>query len=111
MKLLSLVLLLLLIGCGHNPKEKIVVSYILVPVECEKFNPISSIRTLPVKWVNSTDEAGNQTLGLRGDQYSNLSINSAEIIRYITEQSESINYYWKCIEDHNSIQLSEEGEP
>ena len=99
-----LFLLLFLVGCGHTPKETVLIEYVFVPVACESFNPITSIRALPVKWVLGVDKQGNYVLGLRGDQYSNLAINSAETLRYITEQNKAIVYYEKCIEDHNSTQ-------
>jgi hypothetical protein len=105
-----LILLLFLVGCGHTPDKEVVPSYIFVPVACEEFNPIAPIRALPVVWVKGISEQGNYVLGLRGDQYANLSINSAETLRYITEQNKAIVYYERCIEDHNSKQ-NEEGEP
>jgi hypothetical protein len=105
-----LFLLLFLVGCGHTPEEIVITSYVFVPVACEDFNPITPIRALPVKWVKGIDEQRNYVLGLRGDQYSNLAINSAETLRYITEQNKAIVYYKRCIEDHNSKQ-NEEGEP
>ncbi len=111
MKLYFLILLLFLVGCGHTPDKEVIVSHVFVKVVCENFNTIPSIKPLPVVWVKGVDEQGNYVLGLRGDQYSNLSINSAESLRYINEQNEAIGYYEKCIEDHNSTQLDEEGEP
>ena len=104
MKYLLLLSMLILIGCGHTPEEVIVEVPVFVPVVCEDFGTITPIRPLPVKFVIGVDEQGNNVLGLRGDQYSNLSINSAETLRYIKEQKQAIVYYKTCIVDHNTKQ-------
>ena len=102
MKLLSLsILLLFIVGCGHTPEKVPFPVPVFMPVVCEDYGYIPPVRTLPVVFVSGTDRAGFEILGLRGDQYSNLSINSTETIRYITEQKKAIGYYRKCITDHN----------
>lgn len=112
MKLLSLSILLFLVGCGHTPEQVVVSVPYYVPVVCEDFGHIAGIKPLPVVWVGGVDTDGNQVLGLRGDMYSNLSINSAETLRYIIEQKKAIDYYKKCVMDHNSEALqNEEGSP
>jgi hypothetical protein len=98
-------LLLLLVGCGSIPDPIFVP--VFTPVICEDYGHIRSIHPLPVIFVSGTDRQGNQILGLRGDQYSNLSLNSQETILYIKEQKKAISYYKSCIENHNSKQ--EEG--
>ena len=105
-----LFLLLFLVGCGHTPEPEIVTVFTYVDVVCLDSIPLEPIKPLSVVFVRSTDTEGNQTLGLRGDQYSNLSINSAEVLRYIKGQRATIIYYEKCIENHNSTQ-NEEGDP
>jgi hypothetical protein len=110
MKLYYLILLFL-VGCGHTPEKVVVEIPTFIPVVCQDFGTIASIRPLPVVFVGGTDTVGNQILGLRGDQYSNLAINSAETIRYIVEQKKAIGYYKKCISDHNETTLNEEGSP
>ena len=109
MKLFTLSILLFLVGCGHNPFKVVVEVPVFVDVVCLDFGQITPIRPLPVVFVVGEDAQGNKVLGLRGDQYSNLSINSAETFRYVSEQKKAIGYYKKCIEDHNSKQ--KEGEP
>ena len=111
MKLLYLSILLLLVSCGHTPEKKIVEVPVFIPVVCEDFGRIDPVRSLPVVYVQAKDSSGNQVLGLRGDQYSNLAIIIRDTLRYIGEQTKAIDYYKKCIEDHNSTTLNEEGEP
>lgn len=110
MKLLFGILTLFLFGCGHTIEREVIPFYLFANVTCEDFNHINGINPLPVIFVNGVDRQGNEVLGLRGDMYSNLSINSAETIRYIVEQKKAIEYYEKCIDDHNAIQ-NEEGQP
>lgn len=111
MKILIIPLLLLLSGCNWFVKETIVDNYVYVPVTCPEFIKPAPIITMPVQFVQAVDTEGNQVLGLRGDQYSNLAINSADTLRYIIEQKSAISYYRGCIENHNSVRLNEEGEP
>jgi hypothetical protein len=111
MKSLLSILFVFLIGCGHTPEEIVISVPYYVPVVCEDFGHITGVKPLPVGWVNAIDTEGFQVLGLRGDMYSNLSINSAEALRYIIEQKKAIDYYKKCIWDHNSepFDINEEG--
>lgn len=102
------ILLLFLVGCGHTPERVVVVETVFAPVVCEEFNPIAGIKPLPVVFVQAVDNKGNQVLGLSGIFYSNLSINSADTLRYLKEQKSAISYYKKCILDHNQ---KTEGEP
>jgi hypothetical protein len=110
MKYLLILLALFLVGCGHTPEKEVVPFYLFADVVCEDFGHIDGINPLPVVFVRAKDTQGNQVLGLRGDMYSNLSINSAETLRYIIEQKKAISYYEKCIADHNAKQ-NEEGGP
>ena len=105
-----LFLLLFLAGCGHTPKETIITVPVYIEVVCLEANPVESIKTFPVVFVQAVDTEGNQVLGLSGDMYSSLAINSAETLRYIKQQKKTIGYYKQCIEDHNSTQ-HEKGEP
>jgi len=109
MKYLLILLMLFLVGCGHTPEKIVVTEYVLVDVECPDYSGISGIRPLPVVFVEGNTNDGYKVLGLRGNMYSNLSINSAEVMRYIKEQKLAIGYYRKCIADHNALQI--EGEP
>jgi len=104
-------MLLLLVACGHTTEKEVITTYVFVNVTCEELGKIASINTFPVKFVNAIDRKGNEVLGLRGDQYSNLSINSSRTMLYIVEQTKAIEYYKKCIADHNATQLNEEGQP
>ena len=110
MKYLLILLSLFLVACGHTPEKEVVPFYLFADVVCEDFGHIAGINPLPVVFVQGTDTEGNQVLGLRGDMYSNLSINSADTLRYIIEQTKSIGYYKGCIRDHNAKQ-NEEGSP
>lgn len=100
---------LFLAGCGSTKIEYVPVPY-FVDVVCPELGKTEGIRPLPVVWVSAVDREGNQVLGLRGDMYSNLSINSADTLRYIRQQNSAIDYYKTCIENHNSLQ-NEKGEP
>jgi len=110
MKYLLILLSLFLVACGHTPEKEIVPFYVYTKITCEDFGKIDPIKTLPVKFVKAVEEQGYQVVGLRGDQYSNLAINSRKTILYITEQKEAISYYEKCIRDHNAEQEQKEGE-
>lgn len=103
MKILSIFMLLFLVGCGHNVKPEIITEYVRVPVECEEYGKIPPIKPLPVVFVKAKTDDGFIVLGLRGDQYSNLSINSREMVTYMGEQKKAISYYKKCIDDFNSL--------
>ena len=109
MKYLLILLMLFLVGCGHTPEKIVVTEYVLVDVVCPDYAGVEGIKPLPVVFVEGNTEDGYKVLGLRGDMYSNLSINSAEVMRYIKEQKLAIGYYRKCIADHNALQI--EGEP
>jgi hypothetical protein len=111
MKLLLLILLLFVAGCAHTPTETVVDNYIFIPVECEDFGRIESVKRLPVEYVKAKTDDGFNVLGLRGDMYSNLSIIIRDTLRYIGEQDKAIDYYKKCIERHNSTTINEEGVP
>lgn len=111
MKWILLFMLLFLVGCQHTPEKVVVPEYVLIPVDCPDFGRIDPIDTLPVIFVNAKTVEGFNVLGLRGNMYSNLSINIGETVRYITEQKMTIAYYKACIERHNSIKLNEKGEP
>lgn len=108
MKILFTLLLFFLVGCAHEPEIQLVP--VFAPVTCANFSKPESIKTLPVDFVLAKDTEGYQVLGLRGDQYSNLAINSAETLRYIKEQKILLSYYKGCIEHHNSLQ-NEKGPP
>lgn len=103
-------LLILLVGCGHTPPPPDP-SPVAIEVNCEDYGQIEPVQVYPVKFVGATDREGNQVLGLRGDQYSNLALNIRGSIRYITEQKKVISYYKTCIDDHNSKAQNIEGEP
>lgn len=110
MKWILYLLPLVLFGCGHTPKEIVILDPVLIPVECEDFGRIEPVRALPVVFVEADTEDGFKVLGLRGDMYSNLSIIFRDTLRYIEEQDKAIDYYKKCISDHNEINLNEEEE-
>jgi hypothetical protein len=105
-----LILLLFLVGCGHTPDREIKLVPTPVLVACDPYGHIAAIHPLPVVFVIGEDEQGNKVLGLRGDQYSNLSINSASTLLYIIEQNKAIDYYVKCISDHNTF-IIEKADP
>ena len=109
MKYLYLFLLIFLVGCTKIVKETELVP-IFAPVTCANIAELMPIKTLPVDFVLGKDTEGYAILGLRGDQYTNLAINSAETLRYIKEQKILSSYYLGCIEHHNSLQ-NEKGPP
>jgi hypothetical protein len=109
--LLLLILSLLFVGCSHTPEKVYIDNYVFIPVVCEDFGRIDPVRSLPVVFVEADTSDGFKVLGLRGDMYSNLAIIIRDTLRYIGEQDKAIDYYTKCIENHNSTTLNEEGEP
>ena len=109
MKMLLLLLtLLLLSSCSLFTKEVRVPYPAYTNVVCPDFPTIAGVVTLPVIFVQGVDTEGNQVLGLSGDQYSALSIVNRRTLNYINKQKEAIDYYEKCIADHNAKM---EGEP
>jgi hypothetical protein len=111
MKYLLLSLSLFLVGCGSTPEKEYVEVPVFSPVVCQDFGRIDGVRALPVVFVEAKDNKGNIVLGLSGGHYSNLSIVISDTLRYIGAQKEAINYYEKCIVDHNAKALTEEGSP
>ena len=111
MKLLYLTLLLFMVGCTYTPEKEYIPVPVIVPVVCEEFGRIEPVEALPVEFVQATDNEGNQVLGLRGAPYSNLAIIFRGTLTHIKAQTEAIDYYKKCIADHNAIILNEEGQP
>lgn len=109
MRYLLLSLLLFISGCGSDPVKEYVEVPVFSPVVCPDFGRIEGVKALPVVFVKGIDDEGNIVLGLRGDQYSNLSIVIRDSMRYIREQKEAINYYEDCIENHNSTILENKG--
>lgn len=106
-----LIMSFVLIGCASEPEKIVVTKPVIIPVVCEDPGRIDPVEALPVVFVEGTDKQGNVVLGLRGDQYSNLSIVIRDTLRYIKEQKDTIAYYRGCIERHNSSTLNNEGEP
>jgi hypothetical protein len=102
---------LLLVGCAHTPDKEYIEVPVFSPVVCEDFGRIEGVKSLPVVFVNAKDDVGFEVLGLRGDMYANLSIIIKDTLRYIGAQDKAINYYEKCIVDHNARALTEEGSP
>lgn len=105
MKYLLLSLLFLFVGCTHTPEKEYIEVPVFSPVVCEDFGHIDGVEALPVVFVKAKDDEGFNVLGLRGDMYSNLSIVIRDTLRYIGEQKKAINYYEKCIVDHNAKAL------
>lgn len=101
MKIIILILsMFLLSGCFH--KKVIKEPYpVYTKVACNTPPTIAPIDPLPVVFINGVDREGNEILGLRGDQYTNLALNGREVIRYISDQKGTILYYKSCIELHN----------
>jgi hypothetical protein len=104
-----LLLLLILSGCG-SVKEKRIFVPTYIDFVCTYAHPIPGINPLRVQFVDAVDTEGNRVLGLGGKDYSALAINSAKTLEYIVAQTNIIDYYEKCIADHNAAQI-EEGEP
>jgi hypothetical protein len=105
MKYLLLLLFVFLAGCGHTREKEYIEVPVFSPVVCENFGQIEPVDIFPVQFVQAQDSEGNQVLGLRGDQYSNLALIIKDTLRYIKEQKKVISYYEKCIADHNAKAL------
>jgi len=109
MRLIYFAPLLLLTGCFGNPERVLVPVY--TKVQCPEMQKADPIDPLPVTFVLAKTDDGDQVLGLDGQRYSNLSINTAEIIRYIKQQNNTIGYYKECIIRHNDIVEEKEKAP
>lgn len=101
MKLLYLIAPLLLMGCASKPTPIYIPT--MTKVQCPDIAKPAGIDPLPVKFVKAQTEKGDYVLGLDGQQYSNLAINTTETIRYIKEQKLLLEYYRMCIIQHNEI--------
>ena len=104
-------LLLFLVGCASDPIKEYIEVPVFMKVVCEDFGRIEPVRSLPVVFVKARTEDGFNVLGLRGDQYSNLSIVIRDSLRYIGEQNKAIGYYENCISAHNANVPKKEGDP
>ena len=96
MKKLMILSLILLAGCTVTKEIPIV-----TPVVCEGKPSIQGIKTLHVKFVKAQDVDGNYVIGLSGDAYENLGINSSRTLSYIKAQEEVVTYLESCIKRHN----------
>lgn len=56
------------------------------------------INLLDVAWIVVETEEGN-VIALTPDQYENLSLNIAEILRYVTEADAQLDYYRRAGDD------------
>jgi len=90
MKYLLLLLFVLLSGCVHTAEKEYIEVPVFSPVVCEDFGQIESVEIFTVQFVQAQDNEGNQVLGLRGDQYSNLALIIKDTLRYIKEQKNAI---------------------
>jgi len=99
-RLILILLSSILVGCSLFKTNPDIIP-VYTPVVCDSAPVLIPLDMLPVKWTLGKDDTGLYVLGLRGDQYSNLSINMESIAGYITTQKEVIRYYQKCIEAHN----------
>jgi hypothetical protein len=61
--------------------------------------PIMS--TLPIEFQLATNTKGNYVLGLDGENYSNLAINTRRMIEFAKVQADYIDYLQSCIDRHN----------
>ena len=92
--------LLLLSGCfNHTVKPEIV--KVRTEVVCPNLIDPLPITPYPVEFKAIKDINGIYYLGLDGKNYSNLAINSEELLRYITQQKIHINTLEECIVLHN----------
>lgn len=95
-----IILAVFLTGCTwFKPDTEYVPTY--VPIICNEGEVPQPLNMLNVEWQLAIDEEGKYVLGLDGRNYSNLSINIAEIKSYILNQQALINYYKQCIKRHN----------
>lgn len=100
MKILLVFFLILLSGCSLF-KPRIEYISVTTPVVCNEAEAPESLRMLPVTWQNATSKEGKEVLALDGKNYSNLSINIADIKSYLEKQKLLIAYYQNCIDRHN----------
>lgn len=99
-RVILLFALLSVSGCALF-KPDIEYVYINTPVICAAEEYPEALQMLPVKWQNATSKEGKEVLALDGRNYSNLSINIADIKAYLQKQKLLIQYYKSCIERHN----------
>jgi|3_EtaG_2_1085321.scaffolds.fasta_scaffold178441_2 hypothetical protein len=101
MNKLILLLPLFLIGCAATPTTEVIYRNQQIVCQGDWPTPFDT-NFLPVIWVSAVDREGNEVLGLDGENYTNLSINTRSTIEYIRSQKAYIAYYRGCIERHNA---------
>lgn len=101
MKKISLLLLVFLTGCSWFTREIEVPVPVFTQLVCENRPQLTPLDPLPVEFEIGKAEDGRYLLGLSGANYSNLSINNANTIRYILDQKGVIEYLELCIIAHN----------
>lgn len=106
MRSLILVLLLLVSACATEPD--IVYRSVHTKVQCSIVDKQEGLSLHDISVVKAIEDKGNIVVGLSGTELSKFYINSELIISYIVIQKETINYYEKCITDHNNKTKKEE---
>ena len=98
-----IILLILLAGLSGCTLFGPTIEYVptKIPIVCDSAEYPAQLTMLPVHWQNATNAEGRGVLGLDGRNYSNLSINIADIKAYIQKQRNLVQYYERCIERHN----------
>ena len=101
-KYLIIILAFTLSGCSLFAKDKEDIVFVDKKILCDAELDFTTNSTLPVIWVKAKDEDGKYVIGLDGDNYTNLSLNTKATLEYMRSQKAYIEYMRGCIERHNS---------
>lgn len=73
-----------------------------VPVVCENFENNNVFSPHEYVFVKAVTESGEYVLGLDINSYNKYTENNTKTLLYIETQNKAIEYYKKCIADHNA---------
>ena len=93
-----LILAVLLSGCGLIKDGETNTLFKTEKIICDDQLQINSLEVLPVEFVSSVDIKSRQVLGLDGENYTNLSLNTRATLEYIRSQKAYIRYLKGCME-------------
>lgn len=99
---ICILILISISGCTlFGEKTVIQKEPVYLKVVCQPLGPVSRIITRPVRPRAVEDKVGIMWVGLIPEDYANVSINTEESTRYITDQREQTDYYQSCVTDFN----------
>ena len=101
---------MVLVGCGTSSKKppqpiKVVTVTEKAQVRCPAPPELSKVEWREIIWVVATQGDGVKVLGISEAYYINLAKNTQASLRAIKDRNALMQYYQKCIDDHNSAAL------